>query len=441
MPDVSAFSWPKQAQPSGLARPAGGPAAAWGLLALGSGIGAIFVYFARERYLDSHIPEFIALSLAAGVLYLSAVYLVERFRPGASCLFIVLAGAVVFRLIVLPAAPPLSEDVYRYQWEGRAKRAMLNPYSVSPGSPGLAWLEDPQHPIRTGTSTPAIYPPLSELVFSWVTTVPGYKRLFTLLDLLSVLVLLLLLNVRGEPLSRVVTYAWNPGVVVSFALCGHHDSLAILTLLGANLFIIGGRPAMSIAFLGLATLSKLYPAWLLPVFLRRTRASLVAVFGGLVLLGYLPFATAGSRIFSGLGDFARGWESNDSLFRLLRLAGNTQAQAELISVTLLLGWVAYAVRKRWEPLRASLAVLAGLLFLSPDAFPWYFTWLVPFMCFFPEPPLLLASVVSVLGYAPVVAYSAGQPFRDSPLILALEYLPALVWLGIRGMRQSSLLNT
>ena len=438
MPDASAFSHPQRAQSSRPAHPTGGPAAAWGLLALGSGIGAIFVYLAREPQLDSHVPEFIAFSLAAGVLYLAAVYLVERFRPPGWSLVIVLAGAVGFRLIALPAAPPLSEDVYRYQWEGRAERAMLNPYTVSPHSPGLAGLGDPEHPIRTGASTPTIYPPLSELVFSWVATVSGYKSLFTLLDLLSVLVLLLLLDVRGQPLSRVLTYAWNPGVVVSFALCGHHDSLAVMTLLVANLFIIGGRPAMSIAFLALASLSKLYPAWLLPVFLRWTRASLLAVFGAVVLLGYLPFASAGARIFSGLRDFARGWESNDSLFRLIRLAGNSQAQAELVSVTLLAGWVVYAVKKRLEPLRASLAVLAGLLFLSPDAFPWYFTWFVPFLCFYPEPPLLLASVVSVLGYAPVVAYAAGQPYRDSPLILALEYLPALAWLGIRGLRRPSI---
>jgi len=45
--------------------------------------------------------------------------------------------------------------------------------------------------------------------------------------------------------------------------------------------------------------------------------------------------------------------------------------------------------------------------------------------------LLLASVTSVLGYAPVVAYAAGQPYRDSPLILALEYAPVLAWLAWR----------
>src|SRR5437762_3818780 len=382
-------------------------AVAAALVGLGLGIGAIFLYFAREAHLDSHVPEFVALALAAGVVYLAAVYLVERFRPRGWSLLIVLAGAVALRLIALPAAPPLSEDIYRYQWEGRAVRARINPYTATPAAPELAWLEDPRHPIRTGRSNAAIYPPLTELAFSWVRTVPGYKRLFTLLDLASVLVLLLLLDVRAEPLSRVVTYAWNPGVIISFALCGHHDSLAILTLLGANLFIIGGRPAMSIAFLALSFLSKLFAGALLPVFLRRARWPFAAIFMALVLLGYLPFASAGLRLWHGLGHFARRWESNDGLFRLVRLAGNNQAQAELVSLCLLAAIVAYAVKRRLEPLGASLVVIAGMLFVSPDAFPWYFAWFGPFLCFYPAAPLLLASVTAMLGYAPVVADAAG----------------------------------
>ena len=64
----------------------------------------------------------------------------------------------------------------------------------------------------------------------------------------------------------------------------------------------------------------------------------------------------------------------------------------------------------------------------------YFTWIVPFLCFYPRAPLLLISVTSVLGYAPVVAYAAGQPYRDSPFILLLEYAPVLAWLLYQGCR-------
>ena len=95
-----------------------------------------------------------------------------------------------------------------------------------------------------------------------------------------------------------------------------------------------------------------------------------------------------------------------------------------------LALVAYALKKRIEPLGASLLVTAGVVMLSPSAFPWYFTWSVPFLCVYPCAPWLLMSVAAVLGYSPVVAYAAGQPYRDSPFILALEYVPVYLWLAI-----------
>jgi hypothetical protein len=151
-------------------------------------------------------------------------------------------------------------------------------------------------------------------------------------------------------------------------------------------------------------------------------------------LSYLPFLSAGRRLFKGLSDYAAGWEANDSFFRLIRLAGNTKAQAELLVGVLILMLVAYTLRRRLELASASLVVISGLLFLSPNAFPWYFTWIVPFLCFYPRAPLLLISITSVLGYAPVVAYAAGQPYRDSTLILLLEYAPTLAWLLYEGCR-------
>jgi hypothetical protein len=407
---------------------------ALGLLGLAVGLGAVFRLIGRWQKLETSVPEFIALALAAGAMYLAGVYLVEQFPLGRAALLIILLGAVVFRLFVLFREPALSADVYRYQWEGRVQRLPVNPYTVSPATPGLTELQDPAHPLATGTNVSTLYPPLSEWAFTWARTIPGYKRLFTGLDLAAIAVLLALLAALKQPLHRVLTYAWNPTIVLSFALCGHHDSLALLTLLGASLLIIHRKPRLSVAFLALSTISKFFSVLVLPVFLRRTRRVYAAIFVAVVALGYVPYLGAGRRLFRGLADYAIGWEGNDSLFRLMRLAGNSKAQAELVAAVLMLALVAYATRKGWEPLRACLFLLAALLFLSPNAFPWYFTWVIPFLCFYPSAPLLLASVSCVLGYAPVAAYAAGQPYRDPPFILALEYVPVYLWLAVEGWR-------
>jgi uncharacterized membrane protein len=405
-----------------------------GLLGLAAALGFVFAFLGRQQELKTRVPEFIGLALAAGVLYVVGVYLVQRFPLGAAELLIILGGAVLFRLQVLPAIPSLSDDVYRYQWDGRIQRAHINPYTVYPAMPDLARFQDPGHPIEAARTVSTIYPPLVEKTLSWVETVPGYKRLFTALDLASLGVLLILLAQSKQPLHHVLAYAWNPTVIVAFALCGHHDSLAVLTLLLANLFIIGHRPALSITSITLSILSKYFPGILLPLFLKRTRWAYAGIVGALALLVYLPFWRAGPRLFKGLSTYAASWESNDSLFRLIRLAGNSKSQAELIVGLILVGFLAYALKKQLKPLDASLLLIAALLLLSPNAFPWYFTWFIPYLCFRPSIPLLLMSVTAVLGYSPVVAYAAGQFYKDSPFILALEYLPVYLWLAYEGWR-------
>ena len=420
-----------------------------GLLAIAVALGAILYALGRQPELKTHVPEFIALSLAAGAFYLVGVYFVERVRLGRAGLVTILGSAVVFRLCLLPSQPQLSDDVYRYQWEGRVERAHINPYEVFPELPGVRSLADPRHPLANrGVRT--LYPPLSEAAFSWVKTVAGYKRLFTALDLGSVGLLLLLLATVKQPLQRVLVYAWNPTVLVSFALCGHHDSLAILTLLAANLLILAHQRVPAVVFLALSFLAKFFPLALLPIFLqapvRRTAGDPVraaspvwlgaGVFAAAALLGYLPYFGAGRKLFGGLPSYAAGWEANDSFFRLVLRAWNSKAQAELVVGVMALALVAYALKKRIEPLGASLLVTAGVVMLSPTAFPWYFTWSVPFLCVYPCAPWLLMSVAAVLGYSPVVAYAAGQPYRDSPFILALEYVPVYLWLAIGLVRRA-----
>jgi alpha-1,6-mannosyltransferase len=405
----------------------------WALLVLAGGLATIFHLWSRGD-MARHVPEFIALFLLAGVFYLLAIYLVDRFRPGVLALLIVLGAGVAFRLLLLPTQPALSDDVYRYQWEGRVERRGINPYTVFPATPGLEGLEDSRHPLDTGRTTSTLYPPLTEWSFSWMDSIPAYKLLYTLFDLASLGVLLLLLHLTKQSLSLAVVYAWNPTVIVSFAFDGHHDSLAILMLLLAYLFLILRKPVPSVVALALAFLSKLFALILLPAFLRRTRAARGAIFAVVVALAYLPFLGAGRHLFNGLGDFARGWEGNDSLFRLIQFAGNSKPQAYLVAGVLVLGLAIYALRQRMEPLPAGLFLISGVLLLSSNAFPWYFTWIVPFLCFVRNVPMLLMSITCALGYAPVVAYVAGQPYRNSPLILVLEYLPVLLWLAFEAVR-------
>jgi hypothetical protein len=400
-----------------------------GLGALAAGLTAIFGWVARQQDLEAHMPEFIGLLLLAGILYVIGVYWVQRFRLGAAALFIILASGILFRLALLAAPSTLSDDVYRYQWDGRAQRAGLNPYVVYPNAPELEWLQNPEHPEPPGEETPTFYPPLSEFAYRLIDTVPGYKRVSTILDLASVVVLMMLLAAMKQPLHRVLAYAWNPAILISFALSGHFDSLAILMLLTALLFLLTNRPALSVGTLALAFLSKFFPAMLLPIFLRRTRLAYAGLFLLIVIALYAPFASAGLQLFGGLKNYARDWENNASLFRLLYFVVGSRFGAKLIAGLIVLAAIGYLTRRQAAPLWSSLVLTGAVLLLSPTAYPWYFTWSIPFLCFYPSAAWLLLSVTSILAYTPAIVFGAGEPLKSSLLMLSLEYGPVFVWLA------------
>jgi alpha-1,6-mannosyltransferase len=412
-----------------LTRPSPSRIVTIGLAGLAGGLIAIFRWVGRQSNLDAHMPEFIGLLLLAGIVYVIGVFWVERFRLGATALLIILASAILFRVMLLPSQSTPSDDVYRYQWDGRVQRAHLNPYVVSPNAPELAWLRNPEHPVPPGEETPTIYPPLSELTFRMIQTVPEYKRVSTIFDLASGVVLMLLLAAMKQPLHRVLAYAWNPTVLIAFAMSCHFDSLAIVTLLTALFFLLTNRPTLSMGALALSVLSKFFPLLLLVTFLKRVRLAHVGVFASLILALYAPFLGAGPHLLDGARNYARDWVNNGSFFHLLRFVAGSSTGAELTAGVVLLGVIAYLSKKRAAPLWSSLVLTGGVLLMSPTAYPWYFTWSIPFLCFYPSPPWLLMSITSVLAYTPAIAFGAEEPLKQSLLMLSLEYGPVYLWLA------------
>ena len=399
-----------------------------GLAALAVGLTSIFKWVARQQDVDAHMPEFIGLLLLAGIFYVTGVFWVERFRLGATALFIILASAALFRVVLLPAASTPSDDVYRYQWDGRVQRAHLNPYVVFPNAEGLEWLQNPEHPEPPGEETPTMYPPLAEFAYRLIETVPGYKRVSTILDLASAGLLVLLLAAMKQPLHRVLAYAWNPAVLISFALSGHFDSLPIVTLLSALFFLMTNRPALSMAAFALSFLSKFFPVLLLPTFVKRVRLAHVGIFIVLVFVGYVPFLGAGWHLFDGAENYARDWVNNASLFSVLQFVAGSRAGAELLAGLIVIATIGYLAKNRATPLWSGLVLTGGLLLVSPTAYPWYFTWSTPFLCFYPSAAWLLMTVTSVLAYTPAITYGAGEPLKNSLLMLSLEYGPVYLWL-------------
>lgn len=397
---------------------------------------------------DANLVEAVAVCWAAAIVYLIAVWCAISWKEtGRAALLVVLVAATVFRATLAPLPPSLSDDLYRYQWEGKVQLAGHNPYIVTPADPELVRLRPQVYDRLPGKDLPTVYGPATELLFRVAARADGlfaFKVLSLLFDFASLLVLVWMLALRGEPQVRALVYGWCPLVVLEFAGNGHNDSIPIFFLLLACAMTLRRSPGASGAALAAATMSKWFAGLLTPVFLRHAAAQQrsagwkwLLVFGGVAGLLCLPYADAGGGLFAGLLGYAAGWRNNASVFALV--AGLTGSDAAAFSVALaVVGAVVLGTTLRGtEPLRAALILLTALLLVSPSVFPWYVTWLVPFLCFFPNPALLLWTATVLLSYHVLIGFTALGVWEYKAGLLWLEYLPVyglLLWTAWRARR-------
>src|SRR5271165_7601721 len=98
-------------------------------LAAGTGMALLFLRMHSLYYLKNHAIGFIELALAAGVLYLIALYGFAQMRTTRATTILLIFAAIAFRAPLWPMEPTLSDDLQRYRWEAKVQAAGWNPYS------------------------------------------------------------------------------------------------------------------------------------------------------------------------------------------------------------------------------------------------------------------------------------------------------------------------
>ncbi len=215
---------------------------------------------------------FLALFTVAFVCYAAGAWLLRDAR-GTAVTVVVLAIAALTRLALLPAAPSLSTDAYRYLWDARVARAGISPYAYPPDAPELAALRD-QHifPRLNHPTWRTIYPPAAQLFWSAVGRVApdsmlALKVALGIAELAALGTLLGLLRALDLPEGRLVIYAWNPLLLVEVWGTAHLDALVLPAVVGATWAFVAQRRALGAALLAAGASIKLYPAALLPLIL------------------------------------------------------------------------------------------------------------------------------------------------------------------------------
>jgi alpha-1,6-mannosyltransferase len=410
------------------------------LAVAGLGAALIALTYAVHQSTDLVVDSVRYLTLGAGMLVIcgAAAALLWR-RARRRDVVIVLAVALACRLLVVADMPTLSDDAYRFVWDGRVQASGVNPYAHAPASPSLFDLRDYRiFPEVNRPHTRTGYPPTNEVALYAVNRVAGegttqVKLAFLAVEAAAVALLLMLLARAEMSLGRVALYVWHPLAVFEIAGSGHPEPLLMALTLAALLAWDRRAGVTAGAALGAATLTKFAPVLLAPFMLRRLGARFVAA--GVVAAGLLlaPYLGAGTAALGSVGAFQHE-RFGAGPHRWLVGAGLADRPAQALLLAALALGVAYSAARPPPDLvagcRYAALLLAGALLASFSVQPWYLLWILPLMCVAPVAGLLWAAG-AVSAY-----YLAIEPYQhlDQDLISLIVWGPTLALLAADGLR-------
>jgi hypothetical protein len=410
-------------------------------------------------------------SMAIVTISLAIIIYAGRWKNITWSPLIIIAVAVLIRIPFLLRPPELSDDIYRYLWDGLQMVKGYNPYSLAPDDIKLSdetsafLLRHVNHPDLV-----TIYPPFAQLVFALGSflsaSVFGIKTVLVGMDIVTCILMLRFLSMMHLPAWRAVLYAWHPLPVIEIAGSGHIDSAGLLFLLLCLMSVVSDtkspeptlqlkRPLPSpfkknVLFLSAgvifacAVFVKLLPIIFLPalIIIMPKRKSLIFLTGFLSgILGLtLPFLPDFSNMFDTLGVYLQNWEFSSFAFRMLRTLTSSGNSARLLLIAVFLSTLSFFsfslfYRKRtYKGASGTLSVsfiktLYGTAFLylllTPTLHPWYALYLVCLFPFFAEPGGLILSWSVFLSYYVLINYTLIGQWIENDTVTAGIWLASV----------------
>ncbi|MBK0402444.1 hypothetical protein I5M27_05570 [Adhaeribacter sp. BT258] len=389
--------------------------------------------------------NFLALTTLFGLLFSIYFYLLRSeisLKTG-------LTFAFVFRLLLLFSVPALSDDYFRFLWDGRLISAVQNPFLHLPdfyagnnfqNIPGL------NTALYQSLNSPhyfSVYPPVCQFIFALPAFIdPGNNLLgiilmrgFILLaEAGTIWLLLKLIKTVGLEARKVLWYALNPLVIMELTGNLHFEALMIFFSLLAFYFFHQKRYPFSAVALGFAVCSKLLPLIVLPFLFKRLGLKNWSLYCGITgitcLVLFLPFVNPEliAHFSNSLNLYFQKFEFNAGVYYVLREFGwyfygyNQIANLGPLLSFATFGTVLYLAFREKEPAFSNLPKLFLLaltvhFLLATIVHPWYLTTLVALSVLANSRYAIVWSGLAILSYA---AYQTNA-HTENPWLLALEY--------------------
>ena len=391
---------------------------------------------------------------------------IRREQPagGRTSAMLVMGVAVAARVIVLlVGAPTLSDDVYRYAFDGGNLAHGVNPYTVRPQDR----LDDPAFverwpgeadllPRLNNPRMTTIYLPTSQWVFAAIPSgsTRVYRAVFTAFDVAMIALILVGLARAGRSPWWAALYAWHPLPLAEIAGSGHQESLGVLLLVGM-LLVADRIPRRVWAWTGLLAAAALVKPVVLPVAAfalkgQRWRAWVLSLAVGAVvctaLAAPLWFADRGEpfgHLMETADRFRLKWAHFGSVYEPLLWSIQTARpewdndRQEVLARRICTAFVAAVIAGLWWRGPPSLwgrtrLLLLAMVLLSPTAHPWYLLWALAMVPMAPGAATWIASLTVSWGYVAWahVAADGTAGWGVSPRTMLWAYVPIYAMLGL-----------
>ncbi|MEO1049048.1 MAG: hypothetical protein AAFX87_00365 [Bacteroidota bacterium] len=414
----------------------------------------VFITYFTERY-DS--VQLILLYSGAFLMYIWTINTVRTKQQ----IDIVVYGSIAMRLSLLFALPNLSDDLYRFVWDGRLLANGINPFSELPsyylaeGAPNIPGNDQELYDKLNSPEYFTIYPPVAQLVF-WITaklsptSVWGsgviMRSFIILVEIGNTYLIRALLKRYGVAPKHVLLYALNPLVILELSGNLHFEAFMIFfSLLAAYLLHKGKWLYATIPF-ALAIASKLIPLIFLPLIFKRLAFKKLILFylltGAVTALLFLPLLSQSliDGMTSSVSLYFQKFEFNASVYYVVREIGyavrgyniiqTAGKYMALITFIIIIGYALLVKVKKVDLLQSMMWVLLVYFLMTTTLHPWYVATLLALSVFTRFKFSVIWTFLIFLTYA---GYTE-TGFQENLTITIVEYLITVSVLVIELIR-------
>ena len=366
--------------------------------------------------------------------------------------------AIISRVVSACIMPALSDDVYRFIWDGQLMLQGNNPFLTTPNeylkNVSVSNVKYEYFSLLHGKINHpqfyTCYPPLMQFAF----LIAAYlgksciylniillKLVIAIVDIVGVWFLVKILSKLKLNEKLVLLYALNPSVIIEGAGNAHFEVVQVAFMLMSIYFALQKKIWIAALFWGGAIITKLLPLLLLPLWIKYLGFKKGVLFCFIAcafsILTFTPFlsTTALQGFSSSLHLYFQNFEFNASIYYLARQIGWWVMGYNYISfigpflMIFFLSIYAYLFLKNnkinsIQFAHLSMIVLSFYYFFATTVHPWYIINIIPFAIIagFYYPVVWLG--MAFLSYN---AYS-NISFKENYWLCFFEYLIILLFL-------------